>query len=112
MSPSKYVREAINNVETYCREKLKESRRLPMKGTQGPWPRDYAIELDTSKELDRDLASYFQSLVGVLHWIVELGRVDIITEVSTLASQMAMPREGHLDAALHVFGYLKTKHNS
>jgi hypothetical protein len=43
---------------------------------------------------------------------VELGRVDIITEVSTLASHMALPREGHLDAALHVFSYLKKKHNA
>ena len=36
----------------------------------------------------------------------EIGRVDIITEVSTLASQMAMPREGHTDAVFHVFAYL------
>jgi len=38
--------------------------------------------------------------------------VDIITEVSTLASHMAMPREGHLDALFDVFCYLKRKHNS
>ena len=56
--------------------------------------------------------SWYQSLVDVLHCIVEIGRVDIITEVSTLASQMALPREGHLEAALHVFGYLKSHHNS
>ena len=43
---------------------------------------------------------------------MELGRVDIITEVSKLASYMAMPREGHLDAVIHVFSYLKLKHNS
>ena len=28
-----------------------------------------------------------------------------------LASQMALPREGHLDAIFSVFGYLKTRHN-
>jgi hypothetical protein len=44
--------------------------------------------------------------------MVELGRVDMITEVSTLASHMALPREGHLDAVSHVYGYLKNKHNS
>ena len=44
--------------------------------------------------------------------MVELGRVDIITETSVLASHMALPREGHLEAALHVFGYLKRKHNA
>ena len=41
-----------------------------------------------------------------------MGRVDIITEVSTLASQMAMPREGHMDAVLRVFAYVKLRHNS
>ena len=29
-----------------------------------------------------------------------------------LASQMALPCEGHLDVICRVFGYLKTKHNS
>jgi len=43
---------------------------------------------------------------------VELGRVDIITEVSLLASAMAMPREGHLEAVFHMFAYLKRKHNA
>ena len=37
--------------------------------------------------------------------------MDIITEVSTLASHMALPREGHLDAVFHVFAYLKREHN-
>ena len=44
--------------------------------------------------------------------MVEIGRVDIITEVSTLESQMTMPREGHMDAVFHVFAYLKARHNS
>jgi hypothetical protein len=69
--------------------------------------------MDTTPVLDAKLASYYQSqIAGVLHWIVELGRVDIITEVSLLASAMAMPREGHLEAVFHVFAYLKNKHNA
>ena len=44
--------------------------------------------------------------------MVEIGRIDIITEVSLMSSHMAMPREGHLDAVLHIFGYLKVKYNS
>ena len=50
--------------------------------------------------------------MGVLHWIVELGQVDIITEVLTLASHMALPREGHLVALFRVFAYLKKHHNA
>ena len=44
--------------------------------------------------------------------MVEIGRVDIITEVSTLALQMAMPREGHMDSVFHIFAYMKARHNS
>ena len=44
--------------------------------------------------------------------MVEIGRVESITEVLTLASQMAMPREGHMDAVFHVSAYLKAIHNS
>jgi hypothetical protein len=29
-----------------------------------------------------------------------------------MASQMASPREGHLDALLHMFGFLRICHNS
>jgi hypothetical protein len=44
--------------------------------------------------------------------MVELGRVDIATEVSMLSSYLAYPREGHLEAAIHVMGYLRRKHNT
>jgi hypothetical protein len=44
--------------------------------------------------------------------MVEIGRVDMICEVSKLASHMALPREGHLEAVFHIFGYLKGKHGS
>ncbi len=43
---------------------------------------------------------------------MELGRIDIATKVSMLSSYLACPREGHLENALHVMGYLQLKHNS
>ena len=110
LSPSKYVQESVRNVREYVRKNF-GGRSLP-KRASGPWPRDYAAEMDTTPELGHDLANYYQSQVGVLHWIVELGRVDIVTEVSTLASHMALPREGHLEAVFHVFAYLGNKHNA
>jgi hypothetical protein len=36
----------------------------------------------------------------------------MITEVSELASFLAMPREGHLEAAFHIFNFLDKKHNA
>jgi len=47
-----------------------------------------------------------------MRWMVELGRVDIATECSLLSSHLAYPREGHLECALNMMGYLKVKHNS
>ena len=44
--------------------------------------------------------------------MVELGRIDIMTEASLLSPHSSMPREGHLDAVCEIFGYLKHKHNS
>ena len=44
--------------------------------------------------------------------MVELGRIDIITEVYILASQFALPREVHIQAVFQSFGYLKGHHNA
>ena len=52
---------------------------------------DYRPEIDVSPELDATDAAYYQSLIGILQWMVELGRVDICTEVSMLSSCLALP---------------------
>jgi hypothetical protein len=57
-------------------------------------------------------ATYYMSQIGVLRWMVELGRVDMITEVSMLSSHLACPRDGHLEAVYRIFAYLDRKHNS
>lgn len=111
LSASKYVQDAVRNVEAYMQDEL-GGRKLQSKKARAPFPHDFVPELDTSPTLGDKLSSYYQSLIGILRWMVELGRVDIITEVSLLASQLAMPREAHLDAAFHIFAYLKNKHNA
>jgi hypothetical protein len=68
--------------------------------------------LDVTPELNVDQASFYQSQIGVLRWCVELGRIDIITEVSALSSFLALPREGHLEAVFHIFAYLERRHNA
>jgi hypothetical protein len=67
---------------------------------------------DLSDILDPDCSSFYQHLIGVMRWMVELGRIDIATEVSMLSSYLACPRKGHLENTLHVMGYLRLKHNS
>eukprot|EP00978_Attheya_sp_CCMP212_P005090 scaffold11251_cov50-Attheya_sp.AAC.1 len=83
--PSKYVQEAVHNVKEYLGREY-DGRTL-LKSTPTAFVKDYRPELDISEELGSEEASYYQSQIGILRWMVGLGRVDIITEVSILASQ-------------------------
>ena len=111
LSPTKYVHAAINNVEEFLAKQF-NGRKLPKKHAKAPFANGYRPELDFTPELDPELTTYYMSQVGVLRWMVEIGRTDIITEVSELASQLALPREGHLDAVFRIYSYLKYKKNS
>ena len=62
--------------------------------------------MDSSYELGPILLNYYQTQIGVLRWMVELGRINIITEVSMLASKLLISREDHLEAVFHMFRYL------
>ena len=77
-----------------------------------PLTTTYRPELDVSRELNEVDAAYYQSLIGILRWIVELGRVDACLVVSMMSSHLALPREGHLEQVLHIFAYLKKYHNN
>jgi hypothetical protein len=109
-SAEQYVRNAVNNVKAKMAEdgfrynkKLSDVRYSP----QQPFSAiKYRPELDTTLECDDAQANYYQNLIGVLRWIVELGRVDIQHEVAVLSQYLANPRVGHLSQALHIFKFL------
>ena len=82
------------------------------RGGKAPLTWDYHPKLDASDPLDTQEALYYQSLIGILHWAVEMGRMDITTEVSIMSSFVAMPREGHLQQLYHLFAYLEAHHNT
>ena len=44
--------------------------------------------------------------------MIKLGRINIITKVSLLSSHVALPRERHLDAAVHVMAHVDQRYNS
>jgi len=62
--------------------------------------------------LDAEQATYYQSQFGILRWLCEIGRIDILVNVSMLASHLALPREGHLEAVYHIYSYLRNRHNA
>ena len=111
MSSSKYVQAVAQNVKDFI-EKTYPGRSL-LKHVTAPFPTGYVPKLDvTPKKLNVGHASFYQSQIGVLHWCVELGQIDILMEVSLLSSHLALPREGHLDAVFHLFAYLEKRHNA
>jgi hypothetical protein len=111
LSPSKYVAQAAKNCQTYLTEKLNGKYKIPSRA-DNPFPVNYCPDTDLTDHLDKDCSSFFMHLIGVMRWMVELGRIDIATEISILSSYLAYPCEGHLEAALHIMGYLRLQHNS
>ena len=102
-SSEKYCKAAVENVLTRLE---KEGKRLPSKCVT-PLKSGYRPEMDDTPELKADGLQYYQELIGVLRWAVELGRVDILLETSLMSAHLALPRLGHLEQLHHMFGYLK-----
>ena len=68
----------------------------------------YRPEMDCTAELKSEGIQQYQEIIGSLRWAVELGRVDILLETALLSKHLALPREGHLEQAFHMVGYLKS----
>jgi len=73
---------------------------------------DYWTELDMSESCDETLHALYQIFKGMLRWICELVRVDILHETPLLSQYMAQPRVGHLKQATHIFQDLKSHNTS
>ena len=68
--------------------------------------------MDTSPELDPDAVSYYLTIIGILRWMIEWGRIDIIIKVPSLLSNVALPIDGHLEAAIHAMAHVDQRYNS
>ncbi len=108
LSASKYVIQAIKKCQLHLTEKLAGKYSIPARA-KNPFPVDYEPSTDQSDLLDPDCSSFYQHLIGVMRWMVELGRIDIVTDVSMVSSYLACPCEGHLENALHYHGLFTTK---
>jgi hypothetical protein len=104
-----YVKNAVKVVEALL---IEDDPNAKLKSTaHNPFPSGYKPDLDVTTELNDHLAWRFLQMIGILRWAIKLGRLDIFVEVSQLSQHQAMPRKGHLEAAYHIFAYLK-KHES
>jgi len=74
-------------------------------------PAECHLELDDSPLLDDNGTQQYQMLIGMAQWACTFGCLDIAFAVSSLSQFSANPCEGHLNLAMHVFGYLKKHPN-
>ena len=105
MSGRDYVKNSVRLVKDILDKKGLQLR--TGKSNNRPMKKEYRPELDVSPELDKEEHAKYQQLIGMLHWATELGRVNILFQVSLLSSHLALPREGHLEAFYGVFAYLE-----
>jgi len=109
LSAEDYLAKALPNIE----ERFGKLESLfPRSRLGSPASPDYHPEIDTTDFLDADTTSLYQSYVGILHWAVEISRIDVAHAAATMAKFMASPRQGHLAGILKIFAYLKLHMNS
>ena len=100
---NKYVRAAATNLEERL---IKTDHQLPF-WCDTPMRIEYHPSGDISRELNAYRIQIYQDLIWILRWAVEVGRVDILLEVSLLLSHLALLRAGPIQAVYIVFVYLK-----
>jgi Reverse transcriptase (RNA-dependent DNA polymerase) len=104
ISSRKYIERCLLHFEKICGHAPKTLYSSPLEKGDHP-------EIDDSELLDEDGVRDYQSLIGVLQWLVSIVRFDIHTAVMTLSSFRAAPRQGHLERVKRIFGYVsKMRH--
>ena len=98
-SSLQYVQTAVKNVKESL---AKQDTKFPDRANT-PLSSKYHPEIDVSGDLQPDESAYCQYLIGILSWMVELGRVDICCEVSMMFSHIELPCEVHLKELFRIF---------
>ena len=88
-------------------EKFEKLLGCCFKTRQTPMDALYHPELEATPLLSPDMHTKYRGLIGSANWMITLGRFDIAYAVNTLARYSMAPRQGHFDAMLRVFGYVK-----
>jgi hypothetical protein len=101
MSTTDYISGALKTVEAGLPENRKLNRHA-----ERPFPQSYKPELDATPFMDENGIQLSQGYISILRWIVELGRIDIMVEVSQLSSFLMALHKGHFEVVLAIFAYL------
>ena len=90
IAPRKYIEKIIADFERMFGESPKQNVHLLIEKGNHP-------ELDTSDFLGSNALEDYQSLIGLLQWVVFIGRFDVTTAVMTLSGFRAAPRPRCMD---------------
>jgi len=96
--PIKYIQKILNVFENMFKEKPRPSS-LPLEKNDHP-------ELDDSEEVDAEMITQYQSMIGALQWVISLGRFDICTAIMTMSRFCVAPHKGHVSRVKCIYGYL------
>ena len=118
LEANSYVKEAVRIAKARMSEhkiskrgllfQIKKKKKASMPFTS----QDYWPELDSSEYCDETFHTLYQNFIGMLRWICELGRVDILHETSLLSQYMTQPRVGHFKQEIHIFQYVESHDRS
>lgn len=68
-------------------------------------------ELDSSDLLDFGKIGIYQSLIGDLQWVIQIGQFDVVTAVMTMSRFQVAPQKGHMERVQRIHGYIsKMRH--
>ena len=78
ISNRKYIRQALKNLESILDRHGLKLR----KDTHSPLPGKYHPDHDFTPEYDTENVRLYVPFIGILRWLVELGRIEVTFEVS------------------------------
>jgi hypothetical protein len=87
ISPTKYIKEAINNVERHLEREY--GSKLP-KRLSGPLPNNYRPEVDITPELNAEELSYYQSQIRALRYKLRMMGIPIEEPIFCFGDNMSV----------------------
>ena len=94
---------------TYTKEMIRKYQAdyQPVRKETSPMEAKYHPEFDESPLLLDDGTREYQRIIGTCQWLIVAGRFDLCYAVSSLSRFSSAPRQGHLQHARRIMGYLR-----
>ena len=88
--PKKYIDRLHESYQSMFKQDLPKNMRTPLEKNDHP-------ELDDTELLSGESIQHYLTIIGQLQWLVTLGRLDILAQVTTMSRFRSSPKKGHLE---------------